>query len=392
MSEFRTALRNFGTIAETDSTEARERAAAEVIALARSLIPTQPMSERLINALETVPDNCDDETAAKYVLATIGAEAVDVLANVRPMPKVRTDWVGAPPDRRWIVEGWLPAGRAGLLTGPGGSGKSKLALMLAAAIAGTDRHWIPPNGPTVAAAESESVVLATWEDEPDEIFRRLLCCPSLDKRDSAHQASATLTANDLFGERLHVVDLAGCGALWEPVRAGSRHTSTLGELTGAGEYLRRHCEKAKARLLVIDPLAAAYACNENDRGLVRSFMSSWDRWARDHDCAVILIAHPSKSGPDYSGSTDWHGAPRFLWTLAPEEDSEEPPSPEAPSCLTCLKQSYGQKPQPLLLSDWRWWRVAVPTSEGDHRHGNASRRSRSGSKRRSHDDGSSGFV
>ena len=85
-----------------------------------------------------------------------------------------------PQPRQWLVDESLPAGRVALLTGEGGAGKSRLALQLAAGVAsgGDHREWItsphgimrlgnavPPNG--------ASVVFASWEDEPEEFYRRL---------------------------------------------------------------------------------------------------------------------------------------------------------------------------------------------------------------------------
>ena len=45
-------------------------------------------------------------------------------------------------------------------------------------------------------------------------------------------------------------------------------------------------------------------------------MASWDAWARDTGCTVLLIAHPPKTDAAYSGSTDWHAAARAVWTLS----------------------------------------------------------------------------
>ena len=59
---------------------------------------------------------------------------------------------------------------------------------------------------------------------------------------------------------------------------GTAHVQTVAELTAAGRRLRRLCERVGARLLVVDPLAAAYGSDENTRGLVRQYMASWDAW------------------------------------------------------------------------------------------------------------------
>ena len=130
----------------------------------------------------------------------------------------------------------------------------------------------------------------------------------------------------------------------------------MGELTLAGEWTRHYCETHKVRLLVVDPLAAAYACNENDRGLVRAFMANWDGWARNTGCAVLIISHPPKSASDYSGSTDWHAAARAVWTLGTADTELGVPAPR----LDCLKNSYGTPNRQYWLSGYPAWKAVSP--------------------------------
>ena len=67
----------------------------------------------------------------------------------------------------------------------------------------------------------------------------------------------------------------------------------MASLTTAGEKLRKYAESVEARLLVIDPLAAAYAGDENVRGLVRAFLSSWDAWGRRNGLrGPVRRSHP----------------------------------------------------------------------------------------------------
>ena len=145
------------------------------------------------------------------------------------------------------------------------------------------------------------MVYASWEDEPEEVWRRL--------SEISGDAAPWVTPERLH--QLHIADMAGHGPIWAP--SGSRHISALASITEAGEELRWRCEGVKARLLVLDPLAAAYAGDENARGLVRAFVSDWDAWGRAHGCAVLLVAHPPKSNALYAGSTDWQGAVRNMW-------------------------------------------------------------------------------
>ena len=262
-----------------------------------------------------------NDIRAKDELRQLVQEAAGTAAG-RPIEL--STWVGqpAPEPRRWLVQGWLPAGRVALLAGPGGVGKSRLMLQLSAGIAsGCDDpkyKWIdaPINVLSLGTgidSGGSPVIYASWEDEPEEVWRRL----SEISGDTVPWVTPERT------HRLHVADMAGHGPIWAP--EGSGHISALASITPAGQELRHRCEDKKAKLLILDPLAAAYAGNENARGLVRAFVADWDAWGRANDCAVLLLAHPPKTtGAVYAGSTDWHGAVRNMWSLDKDRRGKGP--------------------------------------------------------------------
>ncbi len=262
--------------------------------------------------------------------------------------KVHRDWSGEAPPREWICEGWLGY-RLTLFTGHGGRGKSRLALQLAAAVAsGTYAPWLPPESddtrtvPGAAidgAASASAVLLASWEDEQDEVHRRLQTM-AMDER-------LPWAAPERIENRLNFADLAGYGPLWETTEYSG------GKLTDTGHELREIAERIEARLLIIDPRAAAYAGDENNRAQVRAFISHWDRWARETQCAVLVVDHLPKyatkprkddddEGPAYAGSTDWHNAARSVWTLERTE--------KGGTLLRCDKSNYGPAPKPVHLT------------------------------------------
>lgn len=318
-------------------------------------------------------------------------------------------WKTNPPAREWLVPGWLPRGRVALFSGKGGGGKSRLALQLAAALAANASMWIKPWRTTSRATapgvplraddepgEPVNVVLATWEDEADELARRLWNLGAAGPWEGPVGPDGSNPAPSAgHCARLHVADMAGAGPLWAPATGGSRHTSTMGTLTGKGRWLRRFASEKGARLLVVDPLAAAFACNENDRGLVRAFMADWDRWGRDANdgegCAVLFVAHPPKNEGEWSGSTDWHAASRAVWTLGHEDtgtgkpvknskgdDTGKTEPAEAP-CLKCIKSSYGPLPKDVWLQACGMgWLAAAPRAAADA-HATAGGRSPKGS-------------
>lgn len=277
-----------------------------------------------------------------------------------------------PPDepRRWLVEGWLPAARLSLLAGPGGVGKSWLGVALAAvagagggAFLGDDGH--DPDAPRPVVTGGPAVYVS-WEDELGEIGRRVRTIGNVLGRG--------------LGSGLHLAPHMGLGPLWGPPDGKTANQAVAG-LTAAGGQLRRSCEAKSARLLVLDPLAATFAGNENDRAAVRAFCADWDAWAQATDCAVLLIAHPPKAtAADYSGSSDWQGSVRSMHTLGlakhttpgkrgrrakgatPDEGKAK--EVNAPA-LQCVKASYGLLPNPVWLhrvegNGGAWYSSSVP--------------------------------
>ena len=279
------------------------------------------------------------------------AERYDWTKPVSILPE-RSDWSAAPPRREWLIDGWLSRGRVALLSGRGAVGKSKLGIQLGHAIAsesaGQDgtRRWFE-GGPEINIGE-EHVVFATWEDDADEIMRRMLDHPAY-----AH-GNATAALNADLADRFHAFDLAGQGPLWEQCDRGH------GRLTETGMALRLRCEALGARLLVIDPLAAAYADSEISRGAVRAFIGGWDAWAREADCTVFIVGHPPKgnAGNDgrYSGSTDWRNGVRSFLFLERMDGMQDR------ATLVADKVSYAPQPKDIVLENWVWWKT-LPWSE-----------------------------
>ena len=199
-------------------------------------------------------DDANAPTSFRHAVAMAQANPkpyLETLARAIEIAEpLQVDHWGAttPPPRQWLINELLPAHRVSLLTGEGGAGKSRLILQLAAGIAsgGRDRSWINSNSPTMLLGDAvptdgADVVFASWEDEPDEFYRRL------------HQISGNpapwVKPEKL--KKLHITNLVGKGPIWAPIQG--RHISTMAEITPTGERLRRLCERVGARLLIVDP-------------------------------------------------------------------------------------------------------------------------------------------
>lgn len=247
-----------------------------------------------------------------------------------PSVSVVTDWSfirGNIPEMQWLVPYWLPAGRLTLFTGMGGVGKSRLSLQLAATLASGTREWLGPSGPKATTDHPLPVLYVSWEDDAPEIARRL-------RRMDADP--------DMMGRRLAFMDVAEAGPTWVSGPDGGN--------TAIADWMVGAAGDTSAQLVVIDPLAAAFAGNENDRAEVRAFVTAWDKWARDTGCAVLVISHPPKYGDaSYSGSTDWWNAARAVWRMRPPTEKEAEADPDALPVLEVLKSNYAPKPSPVTI-------------------------------------------
>ena len=160
--------------------------------------------------------------------------------------------------------------------------------------------------------------------------------------------------------------MRGFGPLWAS-DPGSRHVSTVGGMTPAGDDLLRYAEEVNARLLVVDPAGLAICTNENDRALVSLALDAFAGWATRTGCAVLLVGHPKASegeAASYSGSTAWRGCVRALWTLRQPGDQQvdrgsaewrgivgrDPDRQERVALLSRNKNNYGRDGDHLTVT------------------------------------------
>ena len=278
----------------------------------------------------TVKDRWDDMRDDPLMWDTLASELLRSPARAKTELATR-DLT----PRDWLVHKWLPEHRLTLLYGPGGTGKSYLALGIAAAICQTPPDFDPSYGrpwalrPTGAAAQEREkkdhkpewfgdpfqlgrgggkVLYVSWEDDLSEVNRRITTLPGIPDRDP------------LLDGKLAVMAAEGCGPIWAPRNDGHRDTGLV--LTDFGFEVVRTVREIEPVLVILDPLAAAYGGNENDRGAVRSFTGMLNWLAQDCKTTILMIGHPpkeSKAGAGdahkTSGSTDWVNSVRSVWAL-----------------------------------------------------------------------------
>ncbi len=223
---------------------------------------------------------------------------------------------------RFPVQALLPAGAVTHLASHGGEGKSTLALTLAAHLA-TGQLWAG------LACEKSRVVFVSLEDPADVVRARLRrICEAYD-----------LPVDGVVGN-LVVLDGTEAGPL--AVEINDRGTRRL-EFTKAMRQLEQH----PADVMIVDNASDAFDGNENERRMVRAFVTKLGSLARGTGGAVLLLAHVAKDSAkrggteSYSGSTGWHNSARSRMALVREGGLVR---------LEHLKSNFGRCIEPIYLS------------------------------------------
>ena len=275
-----------------------------------------------------------DDVFAEYVRLRTGAAPAPILNVIAPA-ELDGRWI---PPREWVVEDWLPIGTVTANYGDGGTGKTLLAQQLMTS-ASADVAWC---GYQVLQCRSFGLFC---EDDEAELHRR----------QSAINTALGVEYSAL-GNMRWISGVGEDNALVRFDADGMLPTPLLTAITKAAKDF-------KARLLVLDTAADLFPGNENDRHQVRQFIGALTKVAIEIDGAVLLNAHPSRTGLTTGnldgGSTAWNNSVRSRWSLArpaAEDGSEDADA----RVLTRRKANYARIGDTVPL---RWVNgVLVPLS------------------------------
>lgn len=254
--------------------------------------------------------------------------AFDVLPEPLPIAPLSSFADHDPEPLEWIVRGMVPKGFVTLLSGPGGTGKSLLGLMLQVTGA-TGDHFLHRE------TKAKRTIAFYGEEDQAELERRTLkVCAGLGiGRDKPETA---------FSVALHGRDAVI--ATWN----GKKMVPT-----DVYRHFEEAIEACQPDCIILDNIARLYSGNENDRVQVTQFVTLLEAWAVKFDCGVILMGHPSKGGAEYSGSTAWEGSVRSrLYFARPEIDADADPAlVEDKRILSVGKANMGKVGTEVLM-EW----------------------------------------
>jgi RecA-family ATPase len=296
--------------------------------------PVESFEEFELSA-DAEPDLAPDGAAA--IASSTSSAKPEQDKEIRPFETFDASrWEGVPiPPRRWIVGQRIPEGEPGIMSGDGGTGKTKLALQLAAAISTGLQDWVG----NVVEAEGPVIVFSA-EEKLAEMHRR-----------TADVIKSRGLDFDSLKNRLHFI----CDSE-DPV-LGAVGRNGVVQPTMPLLRLEKTVEAIRPALVLIENAADVYGGNEIDRTNVTRFMRSiLGRLTAPSAATVMLIQHPSVSGlsdgTGRSGSTGWNNSGRWRCNFTRLKDDDEARQ------LEFVKNNYGPDRVKVQL---RWERgVYVP--------------------------------
>jgi RecA-family ATPase len=236
-----------------------------------------------------------------------------------------------PKPKSFVLRGFIPEREVTLLSGVGGSNKSGFGQQLCACSA----QAIPMLGlPT----EGGPALYVTAEDDTRELHWR-----------HAHILKALRIGDPLAAVgKLHLVSIRG------ELENQLVSFSFDGRMTRTPTFhkLRATIAQKRPRLVVLDNVAHLFGGNENDRVQVTQFVNALYSLCNEFGCSIVLIAHPNKSGDDYSGTTAWPNSVRSHIVIRRPKDHPDPDVRE----MELAKANYARVGETVVF---RWHAFAL---------------------------------
>lgn len=194
----------------------------------------------------------------------------------------------------WLIDQWLPMGKLTLLAGAGGTGKTTLALGIAAAI--TSGGIFPNNQKYLGRS---NVLIWSSEDDPEDILMPRLAAMGADLDKVFILKGAQEDGHDrVFNP---ATDLDGLKA-------------ALNSIGGVA-------------LILLDPVIGVVKGNSDKANDVREGLDPLVEFSQNQQCAIIGISHFGKGGQGKDpaervlGSQAFTALPRMVWATVIDKDT-----------------------------------------------------------------------
>jgi hypothetical protein len=228
-----------------------------------------------------------------------------------------------PKPREWVLEGLIPAGKVTSLLGPGGKGKTLVALQIGL--------HVSLGKPIFGVATTAGPVLGIFcEDDHDELQRRVRAACAAERFDLADARQFVPISRE--GE-----DTALCTFERDHIRLEHFH-----------RVLEATIAAMRPRLVILDTAADMFLGDFMSTPHVRQFLKiALGGLCARYGCAILLLAHPSKAGQT-SGegdgfSTAWNNSVRSRLYFRAQKAANDDSSPDDPDhrVLELKKANYG---------------------------------------------------
>ncbi len=208
--------------------------------------------------------------------------------------------IDQPPKQNWLLTRWgerrdigvLPRGKAGMITGTGGTGKTYAIMQLALAVA-TAGFWLE----TFRVTAPGHVLLAVAEEDLEEATRRLWR--------AANALGLSTEQRREAAERIHLLPLHGV-----PVALTcSPAPGVIAETEAAGELRKRiEAHGVDWSLIIFDPLSRwAGGGVEGDNEAATRFCQAVEKFTTVRGNPAVLVAHHSSKVSAKDGASDARG-------------------------------------------------------------------------------------
>ena len=194
----------------------------------------------------------------------------------------------------WLIDQWLPMGKLTLLAGAGGTGKTTLALGIAAAITS---GGLFPNGQRYLG--KSNVLIWSSEDDPEDILTPRLAAMGADL------------------DRVFILK----GACEDDKDRAFNPATDLDSLKDALSKV------GGVALILLDPVIGMVKGNSDKANDVREGLDPLVEFSQNQQCAIIGISHFGKGGAGKDpaervlGSQAFTALPRMVWATVIDKET-----------------------------------------------------------------------